>query len=71
VGKFFLHVHSPDKPQPKRTWLVREIPNPKFQIPNEEGSFGQILNAFGEGHKVAFFKFEKLGGFFLSVNALY
>jgi hypothetical protein len=23
-------------------------------------SFGQILNAFGEGHKVAFFKLEKL-----------
>jgi hypothetical protein len=41
---------NPDKPQPKRTWLVREIPNPKFQIPNEDVSCGHILNAFGEEH---------------------
>jgi hypothetical protein len=26
-------IHSPDKPEPKRTWLVREIPNPKSQTP--------------------------------------
>ena len=46
--------YSPDKPEPKRNWLVREIPNPKFQIPNEEVSFGQILNAFGEEHTTTF-----------------
>jgi hypothetical protein len=41
-------VPNPDKPQPKRNWLVREIPNSKSQIPNNGVSFGQILNAFGE-----------------------
>jgi hypothetical protein len=56
---------NPDKPQPKRTWLVREIPNPKFQIPNEEVSCGHILNAFGEEHTAAFLilkSWEKIFG---------
>ncbi len=26
-------IHSPDEPEPKRTWHVREIPNSKSQIP--------------------------------------
>jgi hypothetical protein len=31
----FLTVHSPDKPEPKRSWLVREITNYKSQITNK------------------------------------
>jgi hypothetical protein len=45
--------------------------NSKSQMKKKEVAFGQILNAFGEGHNMAFFKFEKLGGNFLSVNVLY
>jgi hypothetical protein len=30
-----LPDHNPDKPEPKRNWLVREIPNSKSQIPNK------------------------------------
>jgi hypothetical protein len=56
--------HNPDKPEPKRNWLVREIPNPKFQIPNEEVSCGQILNAFGEEHTKTFLIFKSWGKFF-------
>ncbi len=37
-----------------------QIPNPKSQIPNKGVSFGQILNAFGEGHTAAFLSFKKL-----------
>jgi len=37
-----LSSHSPNMPEPKRTKLVREIPNPKSQIPNNGVSFGQI-----------------------------
>jgi len=28
--------HSLDKPEPKRNWLVREIPNPKSQITKQK-----------------------------------
>jgi hypothetical protein len=31
----FSPDHSPDKPEPKRNWLVREITNYKSQITNK------------------------------------
>jgi hypothetical protein len=49
----------------------KQITIPKLQIPNKGVSFGQILNAFGEEHKVAFFNFEKSVKNFWSVNDLY
>jgi hypothetical protein len=33
-------IHSPDEPEPKMTWLVREITNSKFQIPNPKSQRG-------------------------------
>jgi len=59
-ARFSLLVPNPDKPDPKRTWLVREIPNSKSQITNEEVSFGYILNAFGEDQTATFLSFKKL-----------
>jgi hypothetical protein len=34
MAKFYNQVNSPDKPEPKRNWLVREITNYKSQITN-------------------------------------
>jgi hypothetical protein len=49
--------HNPDKPEPKRNWLVREITNYKIQITNK--------------YTAAFLSFKKLREIFLSVNGLY
>jgi hypothetical protein len=42
----FAGIQSPDRPEPKRNWLVREITKYKSQITNKEEPFGQILYAF-------------------------
>ena len=51
----FAGIHNPDKPEPKRNWLVREITNYKSQITNKEEPFGQILYAFGDEHEMVSF----------------
>jgi hypothetical protein len=58
----FSPVHNPDKPEPKRNWLVREIPNPKFQT--KRCPADKILTAFGEQHTAAFLILKSWGKIF-------